>query len=117
MSHGVAPSPTLARPSARIQSWRRTGASGDGEVLLGQDGPHPGSVAAGLEPGRSGRADGAFGRAVAEASVRTAETNTIAQGSEGLRYFFMDRTLGVARRGDVSVLDFRNSHMPGGRRV
>ena len=86
--------------------------AGAGEALLGQDGPHSGSAPAGLERTGSGRADETFGRTVADASVRAAEVNTITQGSEGFRYFLMDRTLRAARRSDVSVLDFRNSHIP-----
>lgn len=46
-----------------------------------------------------------------------AEAKMITQGREGIVYFLMKRTLGAAARVDVSVLNFRNSHIPALTRV
>jgi hypothetical protein len=99
--------------AARRKRSRRSETPGAGDARLGQSGPQSGSAPAGLDRAGTGRAaEATFGRFVAEASDRNAEVKTITQESEGLRYFFMDRTLGAAGRGHVSVLDFQNSHIP-----
>ena len=76
-----------------------------------------GCAPAGLDRTGSGRAEALRDRVVVDASVMAAEAKMITQGREGLRYFLMKRTLGAAARPDVSVLNFRNSHIRAPARV